>query len=126
MSSLRSQDYHRISRLMLLRLAENDMPAAEKLRLVGQVRASAVEPEVRWGSARRNISDLLKIINYKRERDNRAHMEEAELKGAILLYLSGETRHPDIEELTDALGNLREVRLGINKFPLVEGLKRIA
>jgi len=126
MMEFRPHDFERISYVMLLRLAACDMAKAERRCLAQKARHSWTDAGVPWGSANKAVSDVLKIVNDKRKRDGREPMGHDELALAIRSYLDGKRKDPLVEELTDALSNLREHRLGTNKFPLLEGLKRTA
>ncbi|MEW6722360.1 MAG: hypothetical protein AB1324_03795 [Candidatus Micrarchaeota archaeon] len=121
----RANDYTRVSNLMLLRLTANDIGHEERLRLIQTIRASNHDTGVPWGSPRRTIRDVLSIVNDRRARDGRPAMEETELREAISLYISGQRKNPLVEELTDALGNLREARLGFRE-PLFDSLRKTA
>ncbi len=125
-AALRPHDFDRTCNLVRLRLRGDSISPAEKLAIVGDIRKAANDRSVQWGSSTRVITDLLAIINGRRVRDERPSMDEEDLLRAIEDYLAGNRKAPRVEELLDALSNLREARLGIKKVPLAEDLKKTA
>ena len=67
-------------------------------------------------------------INIGRQRHGRPNISQDELRSAITRSFSVRVDDPLVQELTFALGNVREIRLGVNKFkdlkPLNEGIKK--
>jgi hypothetical protein len=125
-AALRAPDFERTCSLVRLRLRGDSISPEEKLAIVGDIRRAANDRNVQWGSSTRVISDLLAIINGRRARDERPEMDNEDLLRAIEDYLAGNRKATHVEELTDALSNLREARLGIKKVPLAEDLKKTA
>ncbi|MEW6035715.1 MAG: hypothetical protein AB1529_03825 [Candidatus Micrarchaeota archaeon] len=125
-AALRPHDFDRTCSLVRLRLRGDSISYEEKLAIVGDIRKAANDRNVPWGSSNRVITDLLAIINGRRMRDERPDMDQEDLLRATELYLAGNRKDPRVEELLDALSNLREARLGIKKVPLAEDLKRTA
>ncbi|MFN7991786.1 MAG: hypothetical protein U0R44_06545 [Candidatus Micrarchaeia archaeon] len=119
----RSKDYERISGILLMRLGIKDMQIVERQSLLERIR-SASRDHVPWGGSQKAITDLLAIVNDSRAKKGMERMALADLETALKLYLGGNRSDPRVEELNDALCNLRELRLGVNKFPMAEGLRR--
>ncbi|MCI0503946.1 hypothetical protein L0Y65_04505 [Candidatus Micrarchaeota archaeon] len=127
MTTHRPKDFDRISGAMLLRMAGNSLSSGEKLTLIHLARGAWIDSGVPWGGSKKLVADILRIINDKRTRDGRPMMDEAELRDAVRALLKGKRKEPLFEELSDALSNLREEKLGIRKIkPLTDDLKRTA
>ncbi|MFH0884566.1 MAG: hypothetical protein V1861_02555 [Candidatus Micrarchaeota archaeon] len=124
----RPKNFDRISSAMLRRLERHDLETGQKITLVNLAKGLEIDHGVRWGGSRKMVTDVLRIINDHRKRDGRPLMDEAELREAVRALLNGKRKEPLVEELSDALSNLREVKLGVRKMPppLDEDLKRIA
>jgi len=127
MISHRPKDFDKISSSMLLRLEGHGLLPGQKLTLIHLARGSEIDNGVPWGGSKNMVADVLRIINDKRKRDGRPPMDEIELRDAARALLKGKRKEPLVEELSDALSNLREVKLGIRKMPpLDEDLKKTA
>jgi hypothetical protein len=112
---------------MLLRLEGHGLETGQKLTLIRLAKDSEIDHGVSWGGSKKMVTDVLRIINDKRKRDGRPAMDENELRDAVRALLGGKRKEPLVEELSDALSNLREEKLGIRKVkPLTDDLKRIA
>jgi hypothetical protein len=113
---------------MLLRLEGHGLETGQKLTLIHLAKGSVIDQGVPWGGSKKLVADVLRIINDRRKRDERPQMDENELRDAVRALLKGARKEPLVEELSDALSNLREVKLGVRKMPppLDEGLKKIA
>jgi hypothetical protein len=122
---LRADDYIGIASSMLLRLEKKGISRTE----INELRDLAARHKhcgkVHWGSLSQVVEDTLAFINIKRSIDGRPPMGEDDLKAAIRSYLAKNREDPRSQELTDALNNVREKRLGLDKFqaylPLSEG-----
>jgi|WetSurMetagenome_2_1015567.scaffolds.fasta_scaffold809677_1 hypothetical protein len=127
MTTYRPKDFVRITAAMHVRLEGHGLLTAQKAALIRIARGSEVDAGVSWGSAKQVVTDILRIINDRRLRDGRPRMDEEGLRHAVRAMLRGSRKEPAVEELSDALANLREIRLGVRKMPpLHEDLKRIA
>lgn len=123
----RPKDFDRISGNMLLRLEGRGLSSEQKASLIRFAKDAQLDSGVPWGAPKKVIADVLHLINDKRRRDGRPLMDEDCLRKALRALLKGMRKEPLAEELSDALSNLREVRLGVRKMPpLSEDLKKTA
>ncbi|MBU0532923.1 hypothetical protein KKB44_05520 [Candidatus Micrarchaeota archaeon] len=107
--ALRTRDYNDISRAILS---------------IASRRTKSTRSMPIWGSVDKTIDDVLNIMNAKRGRDGRPPVALSDLHRAITSYLRDE-RNPLVEEYTDALANVREMRLGgkFQQLPLFDFTK---
>jgi hypothetical protein len=128
MTAHRPREFTRISSNMLQRLEGIGLESGQKLTLIHLAKGSVIDQGVPWGGSKKLVADVLRIINDRRLRDGRPPMDECELRDAVRALLKGKRKEPKVEELSDALSNLREVKLGVRKMPapLDEDLKRTA
>jgi len=123
----RPKDFDRVTASIQLRLERGSIDASTKAELLRMVRSSSPDHHVRWGRASRIVADILRIINDKRQRDDIPRLDETGLQAAVRAMAAGDRKNPAVEELLDALCNLREERLGVRKIsPLEEGTRKIA
>lgn len=127
MISHRPKDFQRVSANMLLHLEGHGLEIGQKLTLIKLAKGAAVDEGVPWGGSKGMVADIIRIINDKRTRDGRPPIDENELRESVRALLKGRRKSPAVEELSDALCNLREIRLGSRRLPpLDEGIKRTA
>ena len=119
---LRAEDYIGIASMMLLRLDRSNLTIAEAVELRDLSKRHRHCGKVKWGPSAKVAEEVLKLINIKRSIDGRQPMEAAELKTAIRSYLSRTLDDPMVYELNDALNNVREKRLGLDKFGIYSPL----
>ncbi len=127
MIAYRPKDFVRITAAMHVRLEGHGLLTSEKAALIHMAKGHEIDEGVPWGGSKQMVTDVLRIINDRRLRDGRPKMDEEGLRDAVRAMLKGSRKEPAVEELSDALANLREIRLGVRKMPpLHEDLKRIA
>jgi len=127
MIAYRPKDFVRITAAMHVRLEGHGLLTSQKAALIRMAKGHEIDEGVSWGGAKQMVTDILRIINDRRLRDGRPNMDEEGLRDAVRAMLKGSRKEPAVEELSDALANLREIRLGVRKMPpLHEDLKRIA
>ena len=113
---LRADDYIGIASMMLLRLDRKNISIAEAIELKDLSKKHRHCGKVRWGPCSKVTDEVLELINVKRSIDGRPPMDMDELKAAIRSYLCRPQCDPRVFELNDALNNIREKRLGLDKF----------
>lgn len=127
MTTYRPKDFVRITAAMHVHLEGHGLKTSQKVALISMAKGHEVDQGVTWGSTKQIVTDILRIINDRRLRDGRPRMDEEGLRDAVRAMLKGKRKEPAVEELSDALSNLREVNLGVRKMPpLTDDLKRIA
>lgn len=114
--ALRPDNFQGITRRLLLHLQGRDMVDEKRDQLIGEAVAHAKGEQVRWGRTRDVVKDVIGVINIGRRASGRPSITEGELISAIYLYHDEQRSDHRVEELTDALANVREMRLGVNKF----------
>ena len=96
--------------------------------LLGRSHQTSTRGQAYWGEIGTVAEDVIRIINIGRQRHGRPNISQDELRSAITRSFSVRVDDPLVQELTFALGNVREIRLGVNKFkdlkPLNEGIKK--
>lgn len=125
--SFRPKSFEKVTSQMLSHLEGKGLETGQKLTLISLAKGLPIDEGVPWGGSEKMVNDILHIINDKRVRDGRPLIDENGLRESVRLMMLGKRKSPAVEELSDALCNLREIRLGTRQLPpLDEGIKRTA
>jgi hypothetical protein len=104
---------------MILLIDRKSLDYKDRKLLAKLVREHIHDNSVRWGSTRKTIQDVLRVININRRRDGRENIDGEELLVILSKYVKQRSEclgDKDVGELLDALGCVREARLGVDKF----------